>query len=193
PRHRDIYPEDEQLQIMKAGAAAQNFEGAVRPGHFDGMLTVVHRLFNQVQPSHAFFGEKDAQQLCLVKQLVVDFDLPLEVVGCPLVRDKDGLALSSRNQRLSIGGRQRALAISRALNQCQADFAAGERRASTLIKGMTGLMQASQLDLQYCAIVDDCSFSEIDGDITSSSRAIIAAEVDSVHLIDNQSLDPNAC
>ncbi|MCX8266493.1 MAG: pantoate--beta-alanine ligase, partial [Planctomycetota bacterium] len=101
PQYVDIYPEGNEVQQLSAGSAGDSFEGAARPGHFDGMLTVVHRLLQQVSPSHVYFGEKDAQQLCLARLMVDKFEMPVKVVGCDLIRDADGLALSSRNVHLS--------------------------------------------------------------------------------------------
>lgn len=112
----ELYADDYRYRIVE-NTLSQQLEGAFRPGHFDGVLTVVMKLLNLVQPDRAYFGEKDWQQLQLVRRMVEAFFVPCEIVGCPIVRDDDGLALSSRNRRLSAAGRQQALAFPRILNE----------------------------------------------------------------------------
>ena len=113
PTYEEIYPENPEL--ISAGPVGDLFEGASRPGHFTGMLTVVKRLFDLVKPDFAVFGEKDFQQLFLIKEMVKEFELPIEIVSHPIVREADGLAMSSRNVRLSPEDRQKALIIYKAL------------------------------------------------------------------------------
>ncbi|WP_431771831.1 pantoate--beta-alanine ligase [Streptomyces cucumeris] len=115
PRPEDVYPGGEPLIRLAAGPLGERYEGASRPGHFDGMLTVVAKLLHLTRPDVAFFGEKDAQQLALIRRMVDDLNFPVEVVGVPTVREDDGLALSSRNRYLSRDERGTALALSRAL------------------------------------------------------------------------------
>ncbi|HIA38447.1 MAG TPA: pantoate--beta-alanine ligase [Planctomycetes bacterium] len=185
PQYTDIYPEGDEVKQLSAGVNGLSFEGAARPGHFDGMLTVVYRLLQQVMPSHAYFGEKDAQQLCLVRQMVSELNLPVEIVGCTLVRDADGLALSSRNLRLSDTARTKALLLSSAL-QCAANsFRQGERDVQQLTVEMNEVLRDPQLKIAYCAIVNEKTFAELKEQVDVPSRVIIAAEVGGVHLLDN--------
>lgn len=115
PTTEEMYPNGEPLVRLSAGPMGERFEGTVRPGHFDGMLTVVAKLLHITDPDFAFFGEKDAQQLAIVQRMVADLDFDVEIVGVPTVREEDGLALSSRNRFLSEPEREQALALSRAL------------------------------------------------------------------------------
>ncbi|MEV6397310.1 pantoate--beta-alanine ligase [Streptomyces sp. NPDC051907] len=124
PGVEDVYPGGEPQVTIAAGAMGERLEGASRPGHFDGMLTVVAKLLHLTRPDVALFGEKDAQQLALIRRMVRDLNFPVEIVGVPIVRESDGLAMSSRNRYLSTAERRTALALSRAL------FAAGDRLAA---------------------------------------------------------------
>ncbi len=168
------------------------WEGASRPGHFDGVATVVTKLFAMAGRCRAYFGEKDFQQLAVVRQLATDLSLPVEVVGCPIVRDRDGLALSSRNVRLSVAERRAALALSRALRAGAAAIAAGERRAEAVGRRMAEVVAGEPLvDLDYAAVVDPADLQPATVTAPGSPlRLLIAARVGPVRLIDN--LDP-AC
>jgi len=188
PEYADIYPEGDEVQQLSAGSVGESFEGAARPGHFDGMLTVVHRLLQQVNPSHAYFGEKDAQQLCLARLMVDKLGMPVKVVGCDLIRDIDGLALSSRNIHLSNTARNDALRLYQALTRASEDFAAGERQAQNLLSTIHGILDGADIKVAYCAVVNDKTFAELNDEVDSGSRVIIAAEVGGVHLLDNMLL-----
>ncbi|EYR61872.1 panthothenate synthetase, partial [Actinotalea ferrariae CF5-4] len=125
PGVEDVYPGGDPVVRVSAGALGDRLEGAHRPGHFDGVLTVVLKLLHLVRPDVALFGEKDAQQLMAVRRMVRDLDVPVDVVAGPTVRDADGLALSSRNAYLDADGRRHALALSRALDAARAAAAGG--------------------------------------------------------------------
>tara|TARA_X000001036_G_C20510261_1_gene737771 strand:+ start:128 stop:961 length:834 start_codon:yes stop_codon:yes gene_type:complete len=188
PQYADVYPEGNEVQQLSAGSAGDSFEGAARPGHFDGMLTVVHRLLQQVSPSHVYFGEKDAQQLCLARLMVDKLEMPVEVVGCDLIRDADGLALSSRNVHLSDAARNDALRLHQALIRASEDFAAGERHAQNLLNVIHEVLNGGDIKVAYCAVVNDKTFAELNAEVDCGSRVIIAAEIGGVHLLDNISL-----
>ncbi len=171
PTPEVVYP-DEPLVRVSAGPLGAVFEGASRPGHFDGVLTVVLKLLHLTSPDVALFGEKDAQQLAAIRRMVADLDLPVEVVGVPTVREPDGLALSSRNRYLSPGERQAALVLSRAL--ATRDVAA----ARALVDVEPGV------DLDYLERVDSRTFEAApDGDLI-----VVAARVGTTRLIDNISV-----
>ena len=188
PQYADVYPEGNDVQQLSAGSAGDRFEGAARPGHFDGMLTVVHRLLQQVSPSHVYFGEKDAQQLCLARLMVEKLEMPVKVVGCDLIRDADGLAFSSRNVHLSDAARNDALRLHQALIRASEDFAAGERQAQNLLNTIHEVLNGGDIKIAYCAVVNDKTFAELNAEVDCGSRVIIAAEVGGVHLLDNMSL-----
>ena len=172
PTFEEIYPADPQ--IIPAGPIGNLYEGVHRFGHFDGVLTVVKRLFDLVMPDIAIFGEKDLQQLFLIKRMVKEFELPIEIVAAPITRDKDGLALSSRNIRLSEDGRRAALVISKALRE------GGHNK--DLVKII--LASESKFTLDYAEVIDTESF-EIAGTDTKKPRTIIAGWVEGVRLLDN--------
>lgn len=158
PAAEEFYPDNFHYRVTET-ALSRRWEGAHRPGHFDGVLTVVLKLFNVVQPRRAYFGEKDWQQLQLVRGMVSAFLLPVEIVACPTVRDEDGLALSSRNRRLSAAGRAHAAAFPRALR--------AERDAATAAADLG--RQGFEVDY-----VDDCE-----------GRRLAAVRLEGVRLIDN--------
>jgi pantoate--beta-alanine ligase len=157
------------------------FEGTGRPGHFDGVATVVAKLFAVTGSCRTFFGEKDFQQLAVVSQLVDDLGFDIEVVGCPIVRDGDGLALSSRNVRLTSEARRRALGLSRALSY----VATTSARASTLRATMRTILDDAGVDVAYAEVVDPRTLQPTADDESGQKRALVAGFVDGVRLIDN--------
>jgi len=163
-------------------------EGASRPGHFRGVLTVVAKLFNLSGPSRAYFGEKDAQQLALVRRMVASLNVPVTVVSCPIVRDPDGLALSSRNNRLTAEQRRAAPVLFEALSDAATRARAGETNADVLraeIARRIGSERLARID--YVAIVDDVTWEDI-VIIEGSARALVAGYFGDTRLIDNLAL-----
>ncbi|MFI9595790.1 pantoate--beta-alanine ligase [Nonomuraea sp. NPDC052265] len=181
PSPEDMYRPDRQVSVW-AGEMGSIVEGASRPGHFDGVLTVVLKLFNLVRPDLAIFGQKDAQQLAVIRRMVADLDLPIEIVGAPTVREPDGLALSSRNRYLSAHDRTVALALSRALRAGAVELTAGAIRSTA----RAVLDEAGpDLDLDYLALVDPATFKEVDDSYEGSAVLAVAARVGGTRLIDN--------
>lgn len=183
PTVAEMYPDGSTQVTVTAGPVGQRFEGRSRPGHFDGMLTVVAKLLGIIAPDTAVFGEKDAQQLHLVRRMAADLNMPVEIVGAPTVREADGLALSSRNTRLDAAARQDALALSRALRAASAASEAGVEAALAAAQGVVQLDSGVALD--YLAIVDPDTFLPVEDAHIGPARVIIAARVGDVRLIDN--------
>jgi pantoate--beta-alanine ligase len=187
PDVSEIYPPGSATSVEVAGLT-DRWEGAVRPGHFRGVATVVTILLNLVRPGRSYFGEKDYQQLVVVRRLHRDLALPGQIVGCPTVREPDGLALSSRNVRLTPDGRQQAAAVPRALERMSALAAAGERDAGALVAGGTeALRSAPDLEIDYLAVVDPESLEPLErlpGD-TDGARALVAVRLGGIRLIDS--------
>ena len=189
PSVSEMYPSwpDPPATTVSVRGVSDKWEGASRPGHFDGVATVVAKLFAIAGPCRAYFGLKDFQQLAVVRRMVADLHLPIDVVGCPIVREPDGLALSSRNVRLSDTERVAALALSRALAAGRAVIALGERDATTV----TALMRAVAtdepgVDLDYAVAVDAATLDEVQTIVDPAHvRLLIAATVGPVRLIDN--------
>jgi pantoate--beta-alanine ligase len=186
PTREVMYPVEPEVTIS-AGRLGTLVEGAFRPGHFDGVLTVVTKLFNLVRPTYAIFGEKDAQQLALIRRMVKDLELPVRIVARPTVREPDGLALSSRNRYLSAPERQTALALSQALRR-GAELAA-EGPAAVLGAARAVLDAAATADpplrVDYLALVDPATFAEVDGAHAGPAVLAVAGRVGTTHLIDN--------
>jgi pantoate--beta-alanine ligase len=181
-----IYPGGEPAVRVAAGPLGDRLEGEARPGHFDGVLTVVGKLLHLTRPDVAFFGEKDAQQLALIRRMVHDLDFPVEVVGWPTVREADGLALSSRNMYLSERDRIAALSLNQAL---QAGAAAG-RGGPRAVLDAAGRLLAAEPDVavDYLALVDENTWADADNE-TARARLLVAARVGTTRLIDNVSID----
>jgi len=176
---------------VTAGALGAKWEGSSRPGHFDGVLTVVAKLFNIVRPDVAVFGQKDLQQAALVKAMVRDLDMPLSITVSPIVRETDGLALSSRNRYLSPDDRRSATTLSRALRAIAKRFGEGERTVAALEEeGKRIVANDSGVVLDYLAIIDQDTFENPDV-AQSGNSAIIAARVGTTRLIDNMTLGRN--
>ena len=173
PSESDIYPG--QIEKIEAGSIGDIFEGKSRPGHFSGVLTVVKRLFDLVNPRHAVFGEKDFQQLFLIKKMVNDLKLPVNVVAAPTIRDSSNLALSSRNSRLSVEDKKVAQVMYQAITQNNIED------ARALMKKVDGF------SLDYLELIDEQSFTLATPD-TKNKRLIIAGWVNQVRLIDNMAM-----
>jgi pantoate--beta-alanine ligase len=180
----EIYPPDKQVTPRYAGGLGERLEGAVRPHHFDGVLTVVARLLELTRPDIAVFGEKDAQQLALIRRMVAELGSTIEVVGVPTVREPDGLAMSSRNRYLDQRQRQAAVALSRAL--AAAAEAAGGGAEAALTEARHVLAEAG-IDVDYVEVVDDHTWLSPDAN-TRNARILVAGRVGSTRLIDNVSV-----
>jgi pantoate--beta-alanine ligase len=182
-----MYPEGSEVRVIP-GATAERWEGAARPGHFTGVLTVVAKLFHLVEPDVACFGQKDIQQLTLVRRMVRDLDWPLEIVGVPTVRERDGLALSSRNAYLSTEERSRALVLSRALLAAHQTFCQGERRAASLEARMREqLARQPEVKIEYIAIVEPERLEPV-AQVDEQTIIALAGRVGNTRLIDNINL-----
>ena len=188
PSVDQMYPPGAALVEPDPGPVGDRFEGASRPGHFRGVLTVVHRMFDVVGPSTAYFGQKDARQLFLVRRMVAAGSLPIEIVSCPTVREPDGVALSSRNALLAPEEREQAGCLFLGLSEAAALARAGQRDAHVLIAALAREVGATPLArLDYAAVVDDDTFTAVDV-IDRPTRAIVAAAFPSARLIDNLAL-----
>jgi pantoate--beta-alanine ligase len=184
-----VYPDGDPIVRVSAGRMGEVLEGAFRPGHLDGVLTVVLKLLQLTRPDVALFGEKDAQQLLVVRRMVRDLDLAVEILGVPTRRDADGLALSSRNAYLSDDERVSALALSRALAAGVAEAAAGRGVAAVLSTASGILNQAPDVVVDYLALVDPATVEEVPADHTGHALLLVAARVGTTRLIDNQAVD----
>lgn len=184
PEADQMYPPGYQTYVT-VEEVSRGLCGAFRPNHFRGVATVVLKLFNLVQPHLAIFGEKDYQQLVVIKRLVADLNLPVQVVGRPLVREPDGLAMSSRNVYLSPAERQSALNISRALLKARELVAAGERSVSRLREALAPFFDCQPpLQVDYLTVVDPETLQELT-EIAGPARLAVAARVGQTRLIDN--------
>jgi len=186
PAVEEVYPGGQPIVKVTPGPMGEVLEGEFRPGFFTGVLTVVNKLLNLTGPDMAFFGQKDAQQLALVRRMVLDLNMPVEIVGVPTVRDEDGLAKSSRNRYLSPEERTAALALSRALFAGQekaTDGADAAREAANAV--LEQASAASGLSVDYLALVDPRDFSEVPSTFTGQAVLAVAARVGTTRLIDN--------
>jgi pantoate--beta-alanine ligase len=186
PALREIYPNGQPSVRVDAGPLGARLDGMHRPGHFDGMLTVVLKLMHLTRPDIAVYGEKDAQQLALIRRMVDDLDLPVQVLGAPTVREADGLALSSRNRYLSPGQRVIAVKLSRALSMGVGAAPGGFQ--AVLDAARECLAEEPGIDLDYVALVDDTTWDDAD-ETTTTGRLLVAGRVGTTRLIDNMSVD----
>jgi pantoate--beta-alanine ligase len=185
PPVEEMYPAGEPEATVDPGPVGERLEGASRPGHFRGVATVLAKLFHAAGPSAAYFGEKDAQQLAVVRRVVADLSFPIEVVVCPTVREADGLAMSSRNARLSPEQREAAGCLFLALSEAAELARSGERDAARLVAVMAREIGATpQARLDYAVVVDDDTFEEL-RTVDPPARAVVAARFGDVRLIDN--------
>lgn len=188
PTLEDMYPHGyppPPADVIHAGPLGERLEGRARPGHFEGVLTVVHRLFTIVGACRAYLGEKDAQQLYLVREMAEARFPQVEVVACPTIREPDGLAMASRNRNLSADERIAATSLSAGLKAAERLFASGERDAAALVAAALAPMQTQRLvDVDYAAVVDPDTFEQVEhaGD---DALALVAARVGTVRLVDN--------
>jgi pantoate--beta-alanine ligase len=187
PSVEDIYPEPD-ARVFEFGALEQVMEGAHRPGHFNGVAQVVSRLFDRVKPTRAYFGEKDFQQLAIIREMVCSQGTPVEIVGCPIVRDADGLALSSRNVRLSAAQREAAPGIFRALNG--AVERCGKMPVADLERWIAAAIDAeAELETEYAVVADERTLQPVRSwDEPGTKRAFVAVRAGEVRLIDNLGL-----
>jgi pantoate--beta-alanine ligase len=194
PSAEDMYPPD-STTFVDPGGIATRLDGASRPGHFRGVATIVARLFHIVEPDRAYFGQKDAAQVAVLRHTVRDLSLPVELVVCPIVREPDGLALSSRNRYLSPEERSRALILSRALAAAGDLAAHGEIRAEPLRAAMLSVFSAdagpdaAPVRLDYAAVVDPDTLLPL-ADTRNGALLAVAAFIGATRLIDNLLLSP---
>ena len=188
PPVEEVYPPGFDTTVS-VGAIAAPLEGAARPGHFDGVATVVAILFALVGAERAYFGQKDAQQVMVIDRMAHDLALPTRVIRCPTVREPDGLALSSRNVHLSPEGRVAAPVLHRALLAGRAAYTAGERSAEAIRATIRDVLIAEPLvDVEYVSCADAGTLAELDA-ITGSALLSLAARIGTTRLIDNEPLD----
>ncbi|WP_298461811.1 pantoate--beta-alanine ligase [uncultured Cellulomonas sp.] len=179
-----VYPDGDPVVRVSAGAIGQVLEGAARPGHLDGVLTVVLKLLHLVRPGVALFGQKDAQQLMAVRRMVHDLDVAVDVVAVPTERDADGLALSSRNAYLSAAERTRALALSRAVRAAE-QAAEVDGTAAAVRAAAHEVLDGADVVVEYAVLVDPLTAQEVPPDHTGAAVFAVAARVGSTRLIDN--------
>jgi pantoate--beta-alanine ligase len=189
PSTEEMYPKGEVTWVTVEGLS-EKLDGRSRPGHFRGVTTVVAKLFHIIEPAAAFFGQKDAAQVAVIRRLARDLNFPVEIVVCPIVREPDGLAMSSRNAYLSPEERQQALVLQRSLQFVEKEFRAGERNAARLVAGAKQVIaDESQVRLDYFEIVDPDTLDPVE-QISRPALVAVAAYVGSTRLIDNTVLNP---
>jgi pantoate--beta-alanine ligase len=184
PSEASMYPEGYQTWV-EVEALTKPLEGAMRPGHFRGVTTVVAKLFNGVQPHKAYFGQKDAQQVAVIRQMVRDLNFPVEIVVCPIVREPDGLAMSSRNVYLDPEQRRAATVLFRALTAAKALYETGERNGEKLRQAMNDVLAAEPLaQMQYVSCADYDTLQELD-EVKGKALLSMAVFLGKTRLIDN--------
>jgi len=184
-----MYPGGEATTVSVAGLT-EHLCGAARPGHFDGVATVVAKLF-QIAPAHlAFFGEKDYQQWMVIRKMVTDLDMPIEIIGCPIVRESDGLAMSSRNAYLNPEERGRAAVLFGALTEAQARVAGGNVDSEAILAGLRRtIAHAGMIEVDYAEIVDASTLTPL-AMVDRPARICLAVRLGRCRLIDNVAVDP---
>ncbi len=187
PSVNDLYPPGRQVSVS-AGALGTVFEGAARPGHFDGVLTVVLKLFNVIRPDISVFGQKDAQQLACIQRLVADLNVGVEIIGAPIIREPDGLAMSSRNGFLSPAERSLGLSLFTALEKAATQTTVPAARAAAY-ETLDRANDDPAFDLDYATVVQPRTFAEVADDYTGTALFVIAAQVGRTRLIDNATLN----
>jgi pantoate--beta-alanine ligase len=187
PSVTELYPAGRQVTV-DAGALGSVLEGHSRPGHFNGVLTVVLKLFNIIRPQIAIFGEKDAQQLACIQRMVIDLNLAVEIVGAPIVREPDGLALSSRNVFLSASERAVARSLSAALEKAATQGSVRSARAAAY-EVLDRAEAEPCFELDYATIVNPATFAEVPDDHVGLATFVVAARVGGTRLIDNTTIN----
>ncbi|MCI0499243.1 MAG: pantoate--beta-alanine ligase [Planctomycetales bacterium] len=189
PCAEEMYPH-EQLAWVQIEKLTAGLCGAARPGHFRGVATVCAKLFNCVQPDIAYFGQKDAQQAAVICRMVHDLNMPLKICVCPIIREPDGLAMSSRNRYLSADERRRALCLYHALQTCREQIVAGQRQVNRLTEAMHQIVERNQGRVDYISIIDPQTLEPL---IHIERKALVALAVyiGQTRLIDNLLLDLN--
>jgi pantoate--beta-alanine ligase len=189
PEAAEIYPPGASTMVEVKGIS-NRLDGKSRPGHFVGVATVVAKLFNITQPDHAFFGQKDAAQVAVLRRMVRDLHFKLELIVCPTVREADGLAMSSRNRYLSAEQRQQALILNRALRRVEAEVKAGVVESERLIDaGLAVLAEEPEIRVDYFSIVDPETLEDLP-DVMTGALVAVAAAVGPARLIDNVLIAP---
>jgi pantoate--beta-alanine ligase len=187
PPPEEMYSPDHATTVAISSVTSR-WEGPIRPGHFAGVATIVLKLFHASMPDVAFFGQKDYQQCAVIRRMTADLNLPIEVRVCPIVRDADGLALSSRNRYLTADERRRALSLSRSLSAA-ADLARnGRRSAEVIAREMHEMLLTAGVDIDYAAVVDGHTLEPVD-EVRTGDVALVAARVGATRLIDNHVFD----
>ena len=190
PAVEEVYPPGDATRV-RVGGITEGQEGARRPGHFEGVATVVAKLFGMVQPDRAYFGEKDGQQLRVIRRMTRDLLLPIEIVACPTVREPDGLALSSRNVYLSAAERTQALSLSAGLRAASDAFNGGERDAGRLRAMVRERIESQPLaDISYVSLADSETLDELEGAVERAAMLSLAVRFTGATLIDNVTLEP---
>lgn len=188
PTLAEMYPEGDHATRVTVGRIGEVGEGRYRPGHFDGVATVCTKLFGMVSPARCYFGEKDAQQLAVIRRVVRDLDIDVTIVGCPTTREDDGLAMSSRNKYLSDDERRAATVLYRGLTRAAALFAAGERSSDALEAEVRRVVaEEPTVKLQYAEVVDPATFERV-AEAQRGCVLQLAAHLGSTRLIDNITL-----
>lgn len=184
PSAEEMYPEGPQTSI-DVGSVARPLEGEFRPGHFAGVATVVKKLFDATLPDKAYFGQKDAQQCAVVRQLTRDFNLPVEIVVCPIVREQDGLAMSSRNAYMNEEEREAALVLSRSLRRARELLEGGESSVAAIEAAMRAVLEAEPLaKIDYAAVVDAATFQPVKK-VEKDAVCALAVWIGRARLLDN--------
>ena len=189
PPVEEIYPDGAVTWVLVEGLS-EKLDGRSRPGHFRGVTTIVAKLFHILEPAAAFFGQKDAAQLAVIRRMVQELNFRVEIVACPIVREPDGLAMSSRNAYLNQEERGRALVLQRSLQRAQQEFQAGERSAAKLISAAKEVFaREPQVTLDYFEVVDPDTLDPVER-ISQRTLVAVAGYVGSTRLIDNAVIDP---
>lgn len=190
PSVEEIYPDGDATRVQVSGVTAV-LEGSARPMHFDGVTTVVARLFNAVQPDRAYFGQKDGQQVLTIERMTRDLLMPIEIVRCATVRDADGLAKSSRNVYLSAEQRAQAPALYAALQAAERAFADGTRDAEQLRRIVRQPVERQALaEIEYVSLADAATLEELEGPVEGAAMLSLAVRFGSTRLIDNVLIGP---